>query len=411
MPTTVYAPGLVLTEHEFEVPLRYSDPDGERITVFAREVAAPDGRDRPFLVFLQGGPGMEAPRPTAHPWAPGWLERALKEFRVLMLDQRGTGQSTPVATLKGMNPQEQADYLSCFRADSIVKDAEFIRNDLGVARWSVLGQSFGGFCVLHYMSAAPAGLAEAFLTGGLPPVGRHPDEVYRATYARTLQRCRRYYERYPVDRERVRRLQARLVDGDVILPGGDRLTQRMFRQLGHMLGMSDGAERLHYIIERPEDSPGFLHDFEEELPPFSRNPLYAVVHESSYSDGAVTNWSAARVQPEEYGTQAELFTGEHVFPWMFDDYGALRPLREAANLLASHEWPRLYDPEHLGSCEVPAAAAIYADDMYVERSFSEETAKLIPTMRAWLTNEFEHNGLRVDGGRILDRLISLARGH
>ena len=88
MPVIAHTPGLFLTEHEFDVPLRYSDPDGERIMVFAREVTAPDGRDRPFLVFLQGGPGMEAPRPTAHPWAPGWLERAVKDFRVLMLDQR-----------------------------------------------------------------------------------------------------------------------------------------------------------------------------------------------------------------------------------------------------------------------------------------------------------------------------------
>jgi pimeloyl-ACP methyl ester carboxylesterase len=411
MPVTAYLPGLVLTEREFDVPLRYSDPDTRRITVFAREVAAPDGQDRPFLVYLQGGPGMESPRPKSQPPTPGWLERALKDFRVLMLDQRGTGRSTPVATLQGMSPEEQAAYLSCFRADSIVKDAEFIRNELGVERWSVLGQSFGGFCVLHYLSAAPGGLAEAFLTGGLPPIGRHPDEVYRATYARTLQRCRRYYERYPADRERVHKLQAWLAEAEVTLPGGDRLTPRMFRQLGWMLGMSDGAERLHYILELPEDSPGFLHDLEEGLPPFSRNPLYAVIHESSYSDGAVTNWSAARVQPEEYTARPELFTGEHVFPWMFDDYGALKPLREAANLLAGHEWPSLYDAQSLSRCEVPAAAAIYAYDMYVERSFSEETADLIPTMHTWLTNEFEHNGLRADGGTVLDRLIKLARGH
>ena len=109
--------------------------------------------------------------------------------------------------------------------------------------------------------------------------------------------------------------------------------------------------------------------------------------------------------------EPELFTGEHVFPWMFDDYGALRPLREAADLVAGHEWPSLYDPERLSSCEVPAAAAIYAYDMYVERSFSEETAELIPSMHTWLTNEFDHNGLRADGGRILDRLIGLARGY
>lgn len=259
------------------------------------------------------------------------------------------------------------------------------------------------------MSAAPGGLAEAFFAGGLPPIGRHPDDVYCTTYARTLERCRRYYERYPADRERVLRLYALAAEGGVVLPGGDRLTPPMFRQLGWILGMSDGAEHLHYLLELPEYSPAFLHDLEAGLPPFSRNPLYAAVHEASYSDGAVTNWSAARVQPEEYDEHPELFTGEHVFPWMFDDYKALRRLREAADLLAVHEWPRLYDAERLAGCEVPAAAAIYADDMYVERSFSEETAELVPGVRTWLTNEFEHNGLRADGGRILDRLISLAR--
>src|SRR5690349_16596384 len=97
--TTVHTPGLVLIEHEFEVPLDHSAPGGESITVFAREVAEPDGRDKPFLVFLQGGPGFEAPRPTRHPSLPGWLDRALQEFRVLMLDERGTGRSTPVGSL------------------------------------------------------------------------------------------------------------------------------------------------------------------------------------------------------------------------------------------------------------------------------------------------------------------------
>ena len=59
MALTVHAPGLVLTEHELEVPFDHADPAGERISVFAREVADPDGRDRPFLVFLQGGPGQD----------------------------------------------------------------------------------------------------------------------------------------------------------------------------------------------------------------------------------------------------------------------------------------------------------------------------------------------------------------
>src|SRR6266540_990747 len=217
MSLTVRTAGLVLVEHEFAVPLDHARPDGETITVFAREVADPDGRDRPLLVFLQGGPGSEAPRPTRHPSSPGWLDRALTEFRVLMLDQRGTGRSSPIGTLAGLTAREQADRLVHFRADAIVRDAEHIRRELGVERWSVLGQSFGGLCVLSYLSIAPEGLREAFVTGGLAPLGPRIDEVYRATYARTLDRSRRYYERYPGDRERVRALRGRLDSDEVRL--------------------------------------------------------------------------------------------------------------------------------------------------------------------------------------------------
>jgi pimeloyl-ACP methyl ester carboxylesterase len=408
MSVTSRVPGLVLEEHEFEVPLRHVEPDGPRIKVFAREISAPDGHDKPYLVYLQGGPGVEAPRPTVHPWSPGWLERALADYRVLMLDQRGTGRSTPVGEL-AESADQTADYLRCFRADSIVDDAEWIRHELGVDKWSVLGQSFGGFCALRYMSAFPEGLAEAYFTGGLPPVGRTPDEVYLATYKRTLEKNDAYYTRYPQDRSRVLELHDTIRETEIVLPGGDHLTERMLRQLGWMLGMSDGAEHLHYILELPHGSPAFLHDLERGLPPVSRNPLYAAIHESSYADGGPTAWSASRVRPADFDESPELFTGEHVFPWMFEDYRALRPLAQAAALLAALEWPRLYDPERLRSCGVPASALVYANDMYVERCFSEETARMIPTMKIWLTSEYEHNGLRVDGGRILDRLIEMAK--
>ena len=403
------APGLVLTEHEFSVPLDHAAPDGERLTVFAREAAEPDGLEKPFLVFFQGGPGSEATRPTGTQTLLPWLERALRDFRVLLLDQRGTGRSTPVGTLPGMSPQEQAAYLTRFRADSIVRDAEWIRRDLGVDRWSVLGQSFGGFCVTTYLSIAPEGLREALITGGTPPVGRHTDDVYRATYARMLERNRRYYERYPEDRARVAALRERIEAGEVVLPSGDVLTTRRFRQLGHVLGMSYGAEWLHYVLELPPGSPMFLHDVEAHLPQFARNPLYAIVHEACYADGCVTGWSADRLLPPEFEAP-ELFTGEHVFPWMFEDVGALRPLAEAAELLARHEWPRLYDEAQLARNEVPAAAAIYADDPYVERAFSEETAALTRGLRPWLTSEYDHDALRSDGERVLGRLLDLTRG-
>jgi pimeloyl-ACP methyl ester carboxylesterase len=410
MPTSVTTAGLLLAEHEFSVPLDHARPDGERIAVFAREVADPDGRERPYLVYLQGGPGFEAARPTRHPSAPGWLDRALRDFRVLMLDQRGTGRSTPVGALPGLAAEAQARRLTHFRADAIVRDAEWIRKQMGVERWSVLGQSFGGLCAITYLSLAPEGLREAFVTGGIPPLGPRIDDVYRATYARTLERNCRYYERYPGDRARVRALHERLAAEDVRLPCGDRLTGRRLRQLGWRLGMSDGAEQVHYLLELPADASAFLHDVEAALP-FARNPLYAILHEASWADGGATRWAAGRLLPSDYDEATELFTGEHVYPWMFEEYAALTPLQEAAEILAAHEWPPLYVPERLRDNEVPVAAAIYAEDMYVERAFSEETATQIRGLRTWLTNEYEHNALRADGDRVLGRLIDLARGH
>jgi pimeloyl-ACP methyl ester carboxylesterase len=404
------APYLVFAEHEFEVPLDHAAPDGERLTVFAREVVTPkrEGDELPWLVFLQGGPGNEAPRPLKLV-EKTWLDRALEDYRVLLLDQRGTGRSTPVGDLRGMSSEAQAEHLTHFRADSIVRDAELIRRELGVERWSVLGQSFGGFCVVAYLSQAPEGLAEAFLTGGLPPLERHPDEVYGATYERVRAKNRAYYERYPEDRDRVLAILERIEREDVRLPAGDRLTIRRFRQLGQLLGMSDGFERLHYLFELPFESPAFLHDVEAAYP-FARNPLYAVIHESCYAPGVVTAWSAERVFPDDFRDDPTLFTGEHVYPWMLQEYGALRPLAGAAEILAEHEWPPLYDVEGLRENDVPAAAAIYTEDMYVERAFSEETAAAIRGLRPWLTNEYEHDGLRADGARVLGRLLDLVQG-
>ncbi|MGH2786429.1 MAG: alpha/beta fold hydrolase [Actinomycetota bacterium] len=402
-------PGLVLSDHEFEIPVDHAQPDGEKLNVFAREIVATGREDEqlPWLVFFQGGPGFEGARPTG-PKDPAWLEPALKNHRLLMLDQRGTGRSTPADNVVAMAPEAQADYLKHFRADSIVRDAEFIRREFGVDRWSALGQSFGGFCVTAYLSLAPGGLAAAYITGGLPPVDRHIDDVYRATYERTLAKNHAYYERYPEDRHRVRTIVERLDAEDTLLPSGDPLTAQRFRQLGHMLGMSDGAEKLHYILELPFGSRAFLHDV-QAASPFARNPLYAVVHEACYASGSATRWSAERVIPDEFGTDPTLFTGEHIYPWMFEEISALRPFAEAAHILSDYEWPGLYDPHVLHANEVPVAAAIYVNDMYVERAFSEETAATIRGLRSWITSEYEHDGLRADA-RVLARLLDLVAG-
>ena len=94
---TYRQPGVVLTDHRFSVPLDHDEPDGERIELYGREVVAAEreGMPLPWLLYLQGGPGFGAHRLVGRPH---WLGRALTEFRVLLLDQRGTGASTPVTT-------------------------------------------------------------------------------------------------------------------------------------------------------------------------------------------------------------------------------------------------------------------------------------------------------------------------
>jgi pimeloyl-ACP methyl ester carboxylesterase len=426
-PVTHGIPGLALTDHVFTVPLDHQRPDGEQIDVFAREVTPP-GRDAstlPWLVFFQGGPGGKSPRPTGRT---GWIDRALKDYRVLLLDQRGTGRSTPVTacTLAWRGgPQAQADYLKHFRADAIVRDAELIRRELLGAdeRWSVLGQSFGGFCVTTYLSLAPEGLREAFITGGLPPIQHGPDDVYRATYKRVLAKNQAYCARYPEDQERAAAILAHLAGNDVHLPDGSHLPPVRFQQLGMAYGMSDGFEQVHYLLDEafvqgphgPELSETFLVGVLAAVS-FATNPIYALLQEACYTEGIASRWSAERIRADypEFAPvpgQPPLFTGEMIYPWMFEEDPVLKPMQEAAQLLADYQdWPALYDVPHLRANTVPVAAAVYYDDMYVERAFSEETAATIPGCRTWVTNEYEHNGLRAAGDAVLGRLIALVRG-
>ena len=78
-------------------------------------------------------------------------------------------------------------------------------------------------------------------------------------------------------------------------------------------------------------------------------------------------------------------------------------------ILADHQWPRQYDAEQLRVNDVPVAATIYVNDMYVESAFAMETAAAIRGLKPWITNEYEHNGLRADGERVLGRLIDMVR--
>ncbi len=403
---------LRLDEHTLTVPLTTDPDDARTIDVFARVVTRPGGENLPYLLFLQGGPGHEAPRPSRDPLRPGWLAVALERYRVVMLDQRGVGRSTPVGDtiLTEQTTDEVVEYLTHLRADGIVRDAEALRDHLGVTTWTTLGQSFGGFTTLHYLSTHPESIDRAFLTGGLSAIGRSADDIYAACYAKVRVVVEAYYRRFPEDREAIHGLLDLAAAGEVVLPDGEGVSVSRLRSIGHLLGDDNGWYALHSLLDHDPGSNVFRHDLAALLPFTGRDPLYFVLHESSYADGVTTGWAADRIEPEEFRADPTLLTGEHVRREWLDTVPALRPWKDVALALAEHPWPKLYDADALEASGAQGAAAIYVNDMYVPVEFSLQTAAHLPGIHRFVTSEHEHSGLRTSDGEVLAHLFDLADG-
>ncbi|MDT0157321.1 alpha/beta fold hydrolase [Microbacterium sp. ARD32] len=408
--TTRRMPGLTIQDHTLAVPLVWGDPaDARTIDVFAAVVTREGGEDLPYLLYLQGGPGHEAPRAFGSPSSPAWLDAALKEHRVVLLDQRGTGRSTAIGDRDlERGADAVAERLTHLRADSIVRDAEALREHLGAATWNVLGQSFGGFTTLAYLSTDAESLHHVYFTGGLSTIDRTPDEVYALCYDKMRVASERYYRRFPEHRDSMRRLVDLAASGDIVLADGEVVSPSRLRSVGSALGTNDGWQTVWSLLELDPASNAFRHDLAAAMPFDGRNPLYFVFHESSYASGHATRWSAERVEPADFVDDMSLFTGEHVRREWSETVPAFQPWREVTLALAEHEWPRIYDRSALEASDARGAAAVYVNDVYVPVEYSLETARLLPGVTPWVTSEHEHNGLRA--GPVLEHLIDLAHG-
>ncbi len=419
MTSAHYLDGLHYVDHHLHVPLNHQNPDEEQIQLFAREVKLSPNDNRPMLVYFQGGPGFGAHRPGSH----SWLRKALEQHRVLLLDQRGTGRSTPLNStdLSRLSLDEQLHYTSQLRADSIVKDAELWREYFKQEQWSILGQSFGGFCVLSYLSFFPQSLTKALITAGIPPITGHADRVYQHTYVEVARKNDWFFRRYPMAQQWAKEIAQILTEQPVTLPNQQIFTVEQFQQLGIFLGGKGGEARLFNLLDTaldrsqgtPRLSPAFLYEVMAALP-YLTNPIYTILHEPIYNQGEASNWSAHRVREQftqfQYQPDAAFyFTGEMVYPWMCEQYQSLKLLAPLANALAEKcDWPDLYDVQQLTQNTVPVAAVAYYNDMYVDIRLTQESVDQIPNVSLWVTNEYEHNGLSQDGGRILAELLKRA---
>jgi proline iminopeptidase len=94
--------------------------------------------DAPAMVVLHGGPGG-----SSYTLREGFGEY-LEDFRVLYLDQRGSGRSPAL-------PEEPR----LFTIDALVDDLRSLRRLLGINAWTLLGHGFGGLLALEYARRFP----------------------------------------------------------------------------------------------------------------------------------------------------------------------------------------------------------------------------------------------------------------
>ena len=109
-----------------------------------------DPRGKPALV-LHGGPGS-----GCTPWHRRLFDP--NAYRIVLLDQRGCGRSVPHASEPDID-------LSSNTTPNLLSDIERLREHLGVARWLVLGGSWGSALALAYAERHPDCVSEMILFG------------------------------------------------------------------------------------------------------------------------------------------------------------------------------------------------------------------------------------------------------
>ncbi|MBN9202342.1 MAG: prolyl aminopeptidase [Microbacterium chocolatum] len=120
--------------------------DGNR--VFYEQSGNPDGKP---VVFLHGGPGG-----GTSPWHRRFFDP--ERYRIILLDQRGCGRSTPHASAPDADVRHNTTW-------HLVADIDLLRRNLGIDRWQVFGGSWGSALALAYAQTHPEAVTEIVLRG------------------------------------------------------------------------------------------------------------------------------------------------------------------------------------------------------------------------------------------------------
>jgi proline iminopeptidase len=111
--------------------------------IYWEESGNPNGKP---VVFLHGGPGG-----GTEPKHRRYFDPSV--YRIVLVDQRGCGRSTPFASLEDNTTWH------------LVADLELVREKLGIEKWQVFGGSWGSTLALAYAETHPSRVSELVLRG------------------------------------------------------------------------------------------------------------------------------------------------------------------------------------------------------------------------------------------------------
>ncbi|PCJ62018.1 MAG: hypothetical protein COA79_04855 [Planctomycetota bacterium] len=410
---------IIIKEYLKKVPLNHLSNSSPKIELFCREIYLKKNKKADIFVFLQGGPGFPSPRDISNSSS---FKAILKQFRIVLLDQRGTGKSQKIGPeLCGqMNQKEAVDFFIHHRADQIVYDLEYLRDNVfKVKKWFLLAQSYGGFITFTYLSFFPEAIKGAILCGGLPPLFQTSvKDIYGQLTSFIAKRNLEFFQAHPKDKLQVKKILILLKEDNYKLPDGGILSPERFLDIGSILGSTNGINQLHYFLDDP-----FLNSKEDKLSfafvktvidrtSFETNPIYAVLHESIYCDGnkMVSQWAADQwlkkksiFNPQKMPVS---FYGETIRKNMFSEYRMLKPFKNIAETIAQKsDWNNLYDLNKINNNTVPIEAMVYKTDYYVNYEFSLETLKNTGNAKSWIHDTWQHDSLRTQGGNIIPKLL------
>jgi len=128
---------------EIEPNATYSLDVGDGHVLYVEESGNPDGKP---AVVVHGGPGGGSAPKQRRFFDPD-------AYRIVLLDQRGCGRSTPTASVEHNTTWH------------LVADLERVRAHLGIDRWLVFGGSWGSTLSLAYSQMNPERVTELVLRG------------------------------------------------------------------------------------------------------------------------------------------------------------------------------------------------------------------------------------------------------